>query len=236
MLDNITFILLNTSHPGNIGAAARAMKNMRLSQLALVKPKHYPSAEATARSSGADDLLTSATVYPDISSAIAKHQIIFAASARERRIPWPTLELREAAELAIKNSQQSIAFIFGHERSGLSNEELDVSHYLVKIPANPEYHSLNLAAAVQVFAYELMMAAKTEKKLAPPQELVNLGDMENFYQYLETLMIEIGFLDPKNPKYLMRRLRRIFNRSQLENMELNILRGLLSQLHRHNKK
>jgi tRNA/rRNA methyltransferase/tRNA (cytidine32/uridine32-2'-O)-methyltransferase len=232
-------VLVETSHPGNIGAVARAMKNMRLEQLRLVSPKYFPHADATARASGADDVLRTAVVFDSLPDAIADCQIVLGASARDRTISWPSLTARQAAEKWVGTvPKQNIALVFGRENSGLKNHELDLCHYLLRIPCNTEYSSLNLAAAVQVVCYELFVASG--------QEIVsNIGDlgqeplataaqMEAFYAHLQQTMADIGFLHPERSKSIMRRLRRIFNRTQLDTKELDILRGILRFSQNHN--
>lgn len=236
MLDNIHIVLVRPTHPGNIGAAARAMKTMCLHQLRLVAPTHYPSAEATARASGADDVLARALVFENLPDAIADCHLVIGTSARTRTLQWPQLAPREAAQWLTQESQTgSVALLFGQERAGLSNEELAYCHYQVNIPANPAYSSLNLAAAVQILAYEILQAdVQVSTPLltppAPDDTWVSHLEMEQFYTYLEQLLLTIGFLDPNNPKYLMRRIRRWLSRGRLQSMEMNILRGILSAL------
>lgn len=239
MLSNFKVVLVETSHPGNIGAVARAMKNMGMDQLRLVTPKFFPHADATARASGADDVLRTAQVYASLPEAIVDCQIVLGASARDRTISWPSVTARECAEKWVA-APENIALVFGRENSGLKNHELDLCHYLLRIPCNPVYSSLNLAAAVQVVCYELFVASG--------QELVsNIGDrgeeplataeqMEAFYAHLYQTMADIGFLHPERSKSIMRRLRRIFNRTQLDTKELDILRGILRFSQNHNLK
>ena len=230
------FILLNTSHPGNIGATARAMKNMGLDRLSLVAPLIFPSAEATARASGADDLLANASVYSTLAEAISDAVLVVGASARTRALPVPILNPRECAQLIYKQPDvQRIAVLFGNEQSGLSNQELDQCHYLVQIPTNPDYSSLNLAAAVQVIAYELQVAAIEMKGLdnaIETPDYATVEQVEQFYRHLEQTLIEIDFLNPSNPKYLMRRMRRLFGRVRLDDNEVNILRGILTAINK----
>lgn len=231
MLTNIRIVLVETSHPGNIGAAARAMKNMGLGRLVLVNPRHFPDAEATARASGADDVLAAARVCSSLEEAVADCSVVFGASARLRTIPWPQVDARTCAgRVASLAGREEIALVFGREKSGLTNEELQCCNYLVHIPSNGEYSSLNLAAAVQVLAYELRMAhGGAETGESPNGEPLALaGEVEQFYAHLEQAMVELEFLDPDNPRQLMRRLRRLFNRAALEKTEVNILRGVLS--------
>lgn len=242
MLTNFKVVLVDTSHPGNIGAVARAMKNMQMDQLRLVSPKLFPHADATARASGADDVLRNASVFDSLADAIADCHIVLGASARDRTISWPSLTARETAQrwVATLEVEQNIALVFGRENSGLNNRELDLCHYLLRIPCNAEYSSLNLAAAVQVVCYELFVA--TGQKLVsnigdqgedPP---ATLEQMEAFYQHLQQTMADIGFLHPERSKSIMRRLRRLFNRSHLDTKELDILRGILRFSQNHNLK
>ncbi len=234
-LSNVRVVLVETTHPGNIGAAARAMKNMGLERLCLVNPARFPHADATARASGADDLLAKAEVYGRLEEALVGCRLVFGTSARLRTIRWPQVNPREAAEkLFTLDDLSEAAFVFGREHAGLTNEELERCHYLLHIPANPAYSSLNLAAAVQVVTYELRMMALEgaeggEKQTSQGEHpLATADELEDFYRHLEQAMMDIGFLDPSNPRQLMRRLRRLFNRAHPDRMEINILRGILS--------
>jgi TrmH family RNA methyltransferase len=209
------------------------MKTMGLSQLMLVDPQQFPSAEATARASGADDLLARARVCADLDSALAGCQWVVGASARLRKIPVPPMVPRACAEqLRAESERAQVALVFGREQSGLTNEELDRCHALVHIPTDPAYGSLNLAMAVQVLAYEVRMAHLGDWQ--PPQEigeqtpLATSEDVERFYVHLEQALTELDFLDPDNPRQLMRRLRRLFGRVRLDQHEVNILRGILT--------
>ena len=227
-------VLVNTSHPGNIGAAARAMKNMGLSELCLVDPQRYPSAEATARASGADDLLARAKCFGTLDEAIADAVLVIGASARSRSLPVPMLDPRACAKLVYEQPEaQSMAILFGRERTGLSNAELDRCHYLVQIPSNPEYPSLNIAAAVQVIVYELrLLAGDGVNADQAGIDYATAQQMEHFYQHLEETLVELAFLDPANPKQLMRRLRRLFGRTRPDHNEINILRGILTAMNK----
>lgn len=242
MLSNFKVVLVETSHPGNIGAVARAMKNMSMDQLRLVTPKFFPHADATARASGADDLLRTASVYPTLQEAIVDCQIVLGASARDRTISWPSLTARQCADkwVSAADSTENIALVFGRENSGLKNHELDLCHYLLRIPCNQEYSSLNLAAAVQVVCYELFVASGQEQvsRIGDRNEdpLASSEQMEAFYDHLQQTMADIGFLQPERSKSIMRRLRRIFNRTQLDTKELDILRGILRFSQNHNAK
>lgn len=230
-LDNIRFVLVGTTHPGNIGAAARAMKTMGIRNLHLVSPKIYPSAEATTRASGADDILHQAVVHDSLESALSGCHYAFALSARLRHLHVPVMNPREAVEQLEKfDDDTQIAIVFGREHSGLSNEELDRCQFLVNIPANPEYSSLNLAAAVQVVAYELRMSFKPVidfGRIGEQREAITADDLSHLYEHFERSLTTIGFLDPDNPRNLMRRIRRLFNRADLDRNELHIMHGIL---------
>lgn len=232
MKTNIRIVLVNTSHPGNIGAVARAMKNMCLERLYLVEPNDFPSAEATSRASGADDLLARAVVCSTLEEALAGCHFVAGTSARSRSIAWPVMAPREcAARLVEESSVGDVALVFGREHSGLTNEELERCHYLVNIPSNPNYSSLNLGAAVQVLVYELMMAEPLARPVAVGEEgreLATADEMESFFGHLEQTLVELEFLDSNQPRKLMRRLRRLFNRARPDQTEVNILRGILS--------
>lgn len=233
MLANIRIVLVETSHPGNIGAAARAMKTMGLSNLVLVRPHAYPSAEATSRASGADDVLAAARVVDSLAEGLAGCRLVIGSSARLRTRRWPQLGPREMGETAMQEAREGeVALVFGRERTGLTNDELDLCHYLVTIPANPEYSSLNLAAAVQVMAYELRMATGVtrveDEADEHGEEPAGADDVERFYAHLQETLVALQFLDPDNPRHLMRRLRRLFNRVRLTENEINILRGILT--------
>ncbi|MBE0470534.1 MAG: RNA methyltransferase [Methyloprofundus sp.] len=232
MLANIRIVLVETSHPGNIGAVARAMKNMCISELYLVAPKIFPSADATSRASGADDILASAVVCETLQEAIADCQMVIGASARSRSITVPDESPRDCAErLAVEAQDKKIALLFGRENSGLKNHELDLCQTLLSIPSNPNYSSLNLGAAVQVVCYELMVAAQLNvpesKELEAP--LATSEQMESFYQHLYQALEEIGFINPEKSTSIMRRLRRIYHRAALDTKEIDILRGILKK-------
>ncbi|MCS5587118.1 MAG: tRNA (cytosine(32)/uridine(32)-2'-O)-methyltransferase TrmJ [Porticoccaceae bacterium] len=236
---NIKIVLVNTAHPGNIGGAARAMKNMGLAQLCLVQPREYPAPRAVWRAAGARDVLKNATVANSVDEAIADCSLVIGTSARERRIPWPLINPRQCGErIWAEAESHKVALLFGREDRGLTNDELQKCHYHVHIPSNPEYSSLNLATAVQVLAYEIRMAS-----LADPQgNLPDLGewdqppvtaeDLENFHSHLAETMAKLDFYDPENPKQLLTRMRRLFNRLRMDKMEVSILRGLLSAVQR----
>ncbi len=231
---NTRIVLVETSHAGNIGAAARAMKNMGLRDLALVKPKKFPHAEATARASGADDVLARATVCDSLAEALEPCSYAVAASARRRTISWPEYEPREAAGVLHEHNREGrTAIVFGPETSGLCNEDLALCQALVCIPSDPEFPSLNLAMAVQLLSYELRLAQpEREPTLSQAREvpLATHKELESFYGHLEKVLTESGFIDSRNPRHLMRRLRRLFARSLPDQNEINILRGILAAL------
>lgn len=232
-LNSIRIVLVATSHPGNIGSTARAMKTMGLNSLYLVSPKSFPDYKAREMAAGADDVLETAVVTETLDEALVGCQLILATSARPRGLSLPGLIPASSAELVSKQAESTqIAIVFGREHAGLTNEELLKCHYHIHIPSNPEYSSLNLAQAVQIVAYELRM-----KLLAPKAEVAIRSDeyatadeVEQFYEHLKEVFIEIKFLREANPRRLMQRVRRLFNRVNLEKMEVSILRGMLSQV------
>lgn len=235
-LSNIRIVLVNTSHAGNIGSVARAMKTMGLSKLYLVDPVENPVGEARARASGAVDVLESAVMVNTLEEAVADCNLVVGASARLRSIPWPVVDPKQCAErvadIATQQEQQ-VAIVMGREKSGLSNDELERCNLLVNIPANPDYSSLNLAAATQVLTYEVRMqllATAGQKTVLNERDspLASASDIEGMYEHVQTTLTEIGFLDPLAPKKLMRRLRRLFNRIGLEQNEVNIIRGIMT--------
>ena len=244
MLEKIRVVLVNTSHPGNIGPAARAMKNMGLKSLVLVDPIKYPHPDANSRAAGADDILEHARVVATLEEALEGCSVVLGTSARDRRIPWPLLDPREAADTCLHmwqaDHQAEIAVVFGREYAGLTNAELQRCQYHIHIPSDPEFSSLNLATAVQVLTYELRMAwlKETHQPTHMPEiEATGMlgtapathDSLELFYEHLQRTLIEIDFLDPEKPRHLMARLRRIFGRSQLKKSEVNILRGILTE-------
>ena len=236
---NIRIVLVNTTHPGNIGGAARAMKNMGLAELYLVQPREYPAPRAVWRAAGARDVLAGATIVESVDEAIADCALVVGTSARERRIPWPLLNPRECGEkIYSEAAEHKTALLFGREDRGLTNDELQKCHYHVHIPSNPDYSSLNLATAVQVLAYEVRMASLADDQGNLPslsewdQPPVTAGDLEFFHEHLATTMAELQFYDPENPKQLLTRMRRLFNRVRMDQMEVSILRGLLSAVQR----
>ncbi len=234
MLSNIRIVLVNTSHPGNIGAVARAMKNMCLTQLYLVEPRRFPDSEAVARACGADDILSDAVVCATLDEAIGDCSLVFGASARTRALTWPEVTpkgcSKKAAEFALT---QPVAILFGREDSGLTNDELERCHCMIRIPSNPAYSSLNIAAAVQIIAYELYvhaMSIDANECYRSECRVVTSSEMEGFYTHLERVMVRTGFIDEGAPRNVMRRMRRMFSRLEMDENEMNILRGLFTAI------
>jgi tRNA (cytidine32/uridine32-2'-O)-methyltransferase len=231
-LDKIRFVMVETSHPGNIGAAARAMKTMGLSRLHLVRPKSLPNAEAVARASGADDLLAAAQVHAALVDALRGCRLVVGSSARLRSVDWPLLEPGDCArQLVAEAAHGDVALLLGRESSGLTNDELARCHYLVQIPTDPGFSSLNVASAAQIFSYEIrrvLRAQERPRSAETPRDLATAETMEGFYVHLAQTLVDTGFSDPAQSRKLLRRLRRLFNRARPDCIELNILRGILS--------
>ena len=246
-LQNIRIVMIQTSHTGNMGAAARAMKVMGLSDLCLVNPKSLPDDQAIAMSSNATDILNNATIVNSLSDAISDCQLVVGTSARcDRSLTWDIQDSRTCGELIAKHAgsekinNAKVAILFGRESSGLTNEELAVCQHLVHIPTNPDYSSLNIASAVQILSYECRLAAMSLDSTADnatqnntttdEEEWVNAEDLEGYFEHLKHTMIELEFIDPENPKYLIPRLRRLYSRSGISRSEMNILRGMLAAI------
>jgi TrmH family RNA methyltransferase len=230
LLPRIRVVLVEPQHPGNIGAAARAMKNMGLQDLALVKPRKFPHPDAAAMAVGATDVLEKAHVFRDLQDAVAECGFVVGSSARLRSLPHNTSTPRELAARLAREIGGRIALVFGPERVGLSNDDLERCHELVSIPANPAFRVLNLAAAVQILCYELRLAAAPELAGAPEREPVAQGEMELFFAHLERVLVKLKFLNPRHPRQLMRRLRRMYARAAPDQNEMNILRGILAAI------
>lgn len=232
ILSNIRIVLVETSHPGNIGAAARAMKNMGLSNLALVNPKIFPSAEATSRASGADNILASATVYSSLKDALEPCELVLGASARIRHLGWSEVGPKKGCDLIIGAAKTAqVAVVFGRENSGLTNEELELCHHLLHIPTNPDFSSLNVASAVQVLSYEIYSAVIGEQIIESPEvedRAATSQEFEGFFDHLLKTLEKTDFLELYKTKRLQQRIRRIFYRSELNRTEVNILRGILT--------
>jgi TrmH family RNA methyltransferase len=249
-LNNIKIILIKTSHPGNIGSVARAMKVMGLSNLYLVNPKTFPDEQATALSSNAYDVLENATVVNSLELATADCQLVIGTSARQKRsLKWQLEDSRSCGMSVAKQALiGKVAIVFGTESSGLSNDELSHCHRLVYIPTNPDYSSLNIASAVQIISYECRLASQSlnDNNEANPDHviselkkssdtLVSSADMDGYFEQLETVLIETKFLNPEKPRYLMPKLRRLYSRTSVTRSELNILRGILSAFQKNKK-
>ena len=248
-LSHVRIVMVNTTLPANIGSALRAMKTMGLLKLVLVAPKTYPHPDIDALAAGATDLIKQIEIVETLADAIKDCHLVFGTSARSRTIPWPLLDARPAAEKSISavvNDQQDVAVVFGREDRGLTNEELAMANYHVTIPVNTDYGVLNVAQAIQVICYEMRMATLAAVESAEDQAatmpvtdtesmqwdepLVTHEQMEQFYPHIEKMLAEIEFLDPKNPRLLPLRLRRLFGRIQLDRMEYHLLRGIFSRV------
>ena len=234
-LSRIRVVLSRPSHPGNIGAAARAMKTMGLTRLYLVRPKRFPDPDAHAMAAGARAVLSSARVCSNLDEALAGTTFSVALSARPRELSHSPLDARAAArELAGAARRDEVAIVFGNETVGLSNKDIMRCGRFARIPADPEYPSLNLAQAVQVMAYEVRLAALGSPAVSPRTEYATHEQIENFFACLESSLYASGFLQPRNPRKLMERLRRLFAKARLEKVEVNILRGMLAAWDRQN--
>lgn len=242
MLHNIRIVLVETSHTGNMGSTARAMKTMGLSNLYLVNPLVKPDSQAISLSAGASDVIGNAKIVDTLDEALAGCSLVIGTSARSRTLPWPMLEPRECGEMSAKTVQTApVALVFGRERVGLTNEELQKCNYHVCIPANPEYSSLNLAMAVQIIAYEVRVAHLALLDAGKPAVDIEeeayplVDDLERFYLHLEQTLLQTGFIRPAHPGQVMSKLRRLFTRARPESQELNILRGILTSIDKGHK-
>ncbi len=235
MINNIRFVLMGTTHAGNIGAAARAMKTMGINDMALVKPEGFPSAEATSRASGADDLLSRADICQDIDEAIRDTKLVIGTTARKRHMDIPVIDARQAAELLIAEaSVNKVALVFGKERYGMTNEEVERCHYLVRLPTVESFSSLNLAAAIQVLAYECRMATLGEN---PSKHIGTVSDdhvdaakMESFFSHYFDVMEKALYLRKEGHESLKTKIRLMYNRIRPKKHEIDILRGFLTKL------
>ena len=230
---SVRIVLVGISHPGNIGSAARAMKTMGLEQLCLVAPERFPATEATVMAAGAGDVLAKARVLPDVRSAVADCGLVVGTTSRARHLPWRVVEPREAArEIAAASASSEVAILFGAERAGLSNEDIEQCQVLLSVPTGSAYASLNVAMAVQVVTYEVLLALREGATAGaePGIPLASAVDMERFYAHLEQVLEEIDFRDRTGAGHLMARLRRLFNRTVLDHNEVNILRGILTSV------
>ncbi|EJB8348997.1 tRNA (cytosine(32)/uridine(32)-2'-O)-methyltransferase TrmJ [Vibrio cholerae] len=235
MLERVKVVLVGTTHSGNIGSAARAMKVMGLSQMVLVDPHCQVDAQAIALAAGASEIALNAQIYPTLEAAVADCGLVVGTSARSRTLEWPMLEPRECGEKLISEANQhSVAMVFGRERTGLTNDELQLCHYHVCVPANPEYSSLNLAMAVQLLSYEVRMAylalQQSSQSSTLQEEYPRHQELERFYAHLEQVIMQTEFISAQQPGQVMNKLRRMFTRARPEAQEINILRGILTSV------
>ena len=242
-IENLRIVLVGTQHPGNIGSAARAMKTMGLSCLHLVAPERFPDPEANTLAAGADDVLAAAPVHADLDAALAGCHFVLGTSARRRHVPLPEMNPREAARALLEAAGRGpVALLFGRERTGLENEELQRCHASVGIPTDPGFSSLNLAAAVQVLAYELRLAVldaaggglPSGRPMPPPESEppATADELERYFAHLDQALHEIDFHKGKPPEMVMQRLRRLYLRAGLDAREVKILRGILAEAQR----
>ena len=236
MLDNIRIVLVNTHHPGNIGSAARAMKNMGITRLYLVDPKNFPSFEASQLASSASDVLKNAVVVDTVADALKGCSLVCGTTARLRSVKWPQVGARECGDIIhIESEQHEVALVFGRERSGLSNDELELCQTLVNIPTGEAYSSLNLGQAVQVLAYEILMASRkdietpvSEAPLDEKDQLATNDQLEGLYNHYNDALADLNFFGKRNPEHIMRKLRCLYGRARPTLREVQILRGILS--------
>lgn len=240
MLNNVRVVLVRTYHPGNIGSAARAMKTMGLTNLVLVNPLDFPSDEATKMAASADDVIKNATICGSVYEAVKDCSMVIASTARSRAYDLPELSPEESAkQLLLSAKNKKVALIFGPERMGLSNEDLQFAKYRVTIPTSPEYSSLNLAAAVQTLSYEVFKqysANVASNQVESEREQPSIEQMEQYFIRLEETLQDSGFIIKNHPGQIMQKLRSLFARAQLDEVELNILHGILASYQRQNKK
>jgi tRNA (cytidine32/uridine32-2'-O)-methyltransferase len=239
IIDQIDIVMVGTTHPGNIGAAARAMNNMCFTNLTLVDPQCPVGEIAFARSSGAHTILDARKTVKTLPEAIEEAHLVIGMTARQRSLPWPELNPQEISQMiAEKGEGTRVAVVFGREHSGLTNEELALCNYMVSIPTNPKFSSLNVASAIQVMCYEIYQTLSDTTKETPPasaESLASAKDMAGYFSHLEQVLVETEFLDPDNPGLLMQRLRRLYQRIEMEQTEVNILRGILSSVQKYKK-
>ena len=239
-LDNIKIVLVETSHTGNMGSAARAMKTMGLTNLCLVNPIIKPDSQSISLAAGASDIIKQAQIFLSLEAAVADCSLVIGTSARPRSLQWPNLTPKECGEKIIAEAcrHAQVALVFGRERVGLTNDELQKCHFHVSIPANPNYSSLNLAMSVQVLSYEIRMSLLSAQEASIKLDEQDINevhypkdeDIERFYQHLEQTLLQTGFINPHHPGQIMGRLRRLFTRARIEQQELNILRGILTSI------
>lgn len=237
-LDNIKIVLVETSHTGNMGSAARAMKTMGLTNLCLVNPVIKPDSQSISLAAGASDIIKQAQIFSSLEAAVADCSLVIGTSARPRSLQWPNLTPKECGDKIIAEAccHAQVALVFGRERVGLTNDELQKCHFHVSIPANPDYSSLNLAMSVQVLSYEIRMSLLSAQEASIKLDEQDINeypkdeDIERFYHHLEQTLLQTGFINPHHPGQIMGRLRRLFTRARIEQQELNILRGILTSI------
>lgn len=237
-LDNIKIVLVETSHTGNMGSAARAMKTMGLTNLCLVNPVIKPDSQSISLAAGASDIIKQAQIFSSLEAAVADCSLVIGTSARPRSLQWPNLTPKECGDKIIAEAcrHAQVALVFGRERVGLTNDELQKCHFHVSIPANPDYSSLNLAMSVQVLSYEIRMSLLSVQEASIKLDEQDINeypkdeDIERFYHHLEQTLLQTGFINPHHPGQIMGRLRRLFTRARIEQQELNILRGILTSI------
>ena len=238
-IDHIDIVMVGTTHPGNIGAAARAMKNMCFTNLVLVDPQCPVGEIAFARSSGAHAILDQHKTYDTLQEAINDCHLVVGMSARHRSLPWPELSPQQMTqEIIRKGADNRVALVFGREQSGLTNDELGFCNYMASIPTNPDFSSLNVASAIQIMCYEINQSLLNKdqgeaKETAPDEPLATSHDIEGYMSHLKQVLETTEFLDPENPGILMQRLRRLYLRVELNKTEVNILRGILSSVQKY---
>lgn len=237
--DHIDIVMVGTTHPGNIGAAARAIHNMCFTNLVLVDPQCPVGEIAFARSSGAHAILDQHKTYDTLQEAIKDCHLVVGMSARHRSLPWPELSPQQMTrEISKKGADNRVALVFGREQSGLTNDELGLCNYMVSIPTNPDFSSLNVASAIQIMCYEIYQSLLNNdpgevKEAAPDEPPATSHDIEGYMSHLKQVLETTEFLDPKNPGILMQRLRRLYQRVELSKTEVNILRGILSSVQKY---
>ena len=237
-LENVKIVMVETTHPGNIGAAARAMKNMCLSQLVLVNPKCPIGERAYSRASGANAVLDDRIVVDTLPEAVADCQLVVGTSARLRSLAWPELTPESlASKISVLPDNEKAAIVFGREHAGLTNEELKHCNYTVTIPTNPDFSSLNVASAIQVVSYEIYKdverASASHKPTGPIEQAADSAELEGYFTHLEQVLISTQFLNEDNPRQMMKRLRRLYQRVEPSKNEINILRGILSSVEKY---
>lgn len=244
-IENVRIVLVNTSHPGNIGAVARVMKNMGLKQLCLVEPKIFPHPDAVAMAAGANDILDKVLIFDTLNQALSGCQLVLGTTARSRKLHHQMVEPHEAAIKCVELSADfQLAVVFGRERTGLTNAETEQCEILINIPTNPDFSSLNVASAVQILSYELMQAHRhmDEDRMQKPKQVhkaiesASHNEIENYFIHLQQTIEKIGFLEIKHSPQIMPKLKSLYHRCNLKKSEVNILRGILTAVDKNMNK